>query len=472
MVWTDPPYLMDFTGAIGTHGEKRQRHDAITNDKMTKEQGERFLRDIASMIKAKCKGAFYVSFYRLGIEWMMRAITDSGLHWRNLIIWRKNNINLSNSDYKSQYEPLVYGFIDDYQSVLYGWTDLHFFRGPKGQADVMEYGVPSVWDIDKTKKNALHPTVKPVALIERSIMNSSLTGQTVLDLFGGSGSHDDRGGKTGRKARLMELEPKYVDVICRRFHMFTGIVPTHAETGERSRSSASPRRCPSNGRASFRLVVTALCLRPAEGADHRMFDTSLLSRLSATGCCSRRCRRSTSPSRPTPAPTAPMSRRTQKLVNYNPDHHAVLSGKSSHSHKEALKQLSKVRASRICRASTSTPRPLERAEHPDRRLEGAQVSVFKKDLLAGVKPKAANIAAFKELLETDEKKAVAIRDSIIAAIGMDKFIDLTGGQAPGQSLPQPAGPTAEELAIAFNKLQWRSARSRPACTIPTSLGRS
>jgi DNA modification methylase len=225
MVWTDPPYLMDFTGAIGTHGEKRQRHEAITNDKMTKEQGERFLRDIASMIKAKCKGAFYISFYRLGIEWIMRAVTDSGLHWRNLIIWRKNNINLSNSDYKSQYEPLVYGFIDDYQSVLYGWTELHFFRGPKGQADVMEYGVPSVWDIDKTKKNALHPTVKPVALIERSIMNSSLSGQTVLDLFGGSGSTLIACEMTARKARMMELEPKYVDVICRRFHMFTGIVP-------------------------------------------------------------------------------------------------------------------------------------------------------------------------------------------------------------------------------------------------------
>lgn len=232
MVWTDPPYLMDFTGAIGTHGEKRQRHEAIKNDKMSKEQGERFLRDIASMIKAKCKGAWYVSFYRLGIEWMMRAITDSGLHWRNLIIWRKNNINLSNSDYKSQYEPLIYGFDDDFQAVLYGWNELHFFRGPKGQSDVMEYGVPSVWDIDKTKKNALHPTVKPVALIERSIVNSSLTGQTVLDLFGGSGSTMIAAQVTGRKARLMELEPKYVDVICRRFHMFAGIVPVHAETGE------------------------------------------------------------------------------------------------------------------------------------------------------------------------------------------------------------------------------------------------
>lgn len=232
LVWTDPPYLMDFTGSIGTHGESRSRHDKIANDKMGKEEGERFLRDITAMIKAKCNGAFYVSFYRLGIEWMMRAMTDVGLKWRSLIIWRKNNINMSNSDYKSQYEPLLFGWSDDYVPVLYGWTDLHQFRGPKGQADVMEVGIPTVWDIDRTKKNSLHPTVKPVALVERSIVNSSLTGQSVLDLFGGSGTTLVACEKTGRHARVMELEPKYVDVICRRYHMFTGLVPIHAETGE------------------------------------------------------------------------------------------------------------------------------------------------------------------------------------------------------------------------------------------------
>lgn len=232
MVWTDPPYLMDFTGSIGTHGEKRQRHAAIANDKMSPEEGERFLRDICAMIKAKCIGAFYVSFYRLGIEWMMRAMTDVGLKWRNLIIWRKNNINLSNSDYKSIYEPLILGWSDDYIPVFYGWADLHFFRGERGEKDVNEVGIPSVWDIDKTKKNALHPTVKPVALVERSIGNSSLTGQTVLDLFGGSGTTLIACEMTGRKARIMELEPKYVDVVCRRYHMFSGLVPVHAETGE------------------------------------------------------------------------------------------------------------------------------------------------------------------------------------------------------------------------------------------------
>lgn len=230
--WMDPPYLMNFTGAIDGNGNTRSKHAKIANDSMSKEDGEKFLRDITTMIKVKVAGSFYVSFYRLGIEWMMRAMTDVGLKWRNLIIWKKNQINLSNSDYKSIYEPVLYGFSDDYHAVLYGWGENHLFRGSKGQPDVMEVGVPSVWEIERTKKNALHPTVKPVALVERSILNSSLPGQTWLDLFGGSGTTLIACQATGRKARLLELEPKYVDVIVRRYAMFTGETPVHAETGE------------------------------------------------------------------------------------------------------------------------------------------------------------------------------------------------------------------------------------------------
>ena len=224
---------MNFTGAIDGKGNTRSKHDKIANDSMSKEDGERFLRDITTMIKVKVNGAFYVSFYRLGIEWMMRAMTDVGLKWRNLIIWKKNQINLSNSDYKSIYEPILFGWADDYHAVLYGWGDKHFFRGSKGQPDAMEVGIPSVWEIERTKKNSLHPTVKPVALVERSVLNSSLPGETWLDLFGGSGTTLIACQMTGRKARLMELEPKYVDVICRRYAMFTGDVPVHAVTGEK-----------------------------------------------------------------------------------------------------------------------------------------------------------------------------------------------------------------------------------------------
>lgn len=235
--WTDPPYLMNFEGAVrpvaaGQSWGGADNKDKIKNDKMDRAGGEKFLRDVATVIKLKVAGSFYVSFYRLGIEWIMRAMTDVGLKWRNLIIWRKNNHNLSNSDYKSIYEPILYGFADDYHPVLYGWNDKHLFRGPKAERDVLDVGVPSVWEIDKTKKNSIHPTVKPVALVERSIVNSSLPGETWLDLFGGSGTTLIACQMTGRRARLLELEPSYVDTICRRYHAFTGETPVHAETGE------------------------------------------------------------------------------------------------------------------------------------------------------------------------------------------------------------------------------------------------
>jgi len=230
--WMDPPYLMNFTGAIDGDGKTRSKHDAIKNDKMSTKDGEKFLLDICAMIKLKVDGAFYISFYRLGIERIMRAITDSGLHWRNLIIWKKNHINLSNSDYKAIYEPIMFGWADDYYPVLYGWNNDHSFRGPKGQADVMEVGIPSIWEIARTKKNAIHPTVKPTALVERSILNSSLPDEIWLDLFGGSGTTLIACHMTGRVARLMELEPKYADVIVRRYAMFTGEVPVLESTGD------------------------------------------------------------------------------------------------------------------------------------------------------------------------------------------------------------------------------------------------
>ncbi len=222
MVFTDPPYLMNFTGAIDGQGNTRSKHDVIANDNLSKEEGEKFLRDVATAISQYCNGAWYVCFYRLGIDWLMNAMTDVGLKWRNLIIWKKQHLNLSNSDYKSIYEPIIYGWSSDYEPVLYGWNHKHEFHGSKGATDVIEVVVPSVWEIDRTKKNDLHPTMKPVALCEAAILNSSKTGQTVLDLFGGSGSTLIAAEQSKRVARLMELEPKYVDVIIRRWQEFTG----------------------------------------------------------------------------------------------------------------------------------------------------------------------------------------------------------------------------------------------------------
>ena len=222
MVFTDPPYLMDFHGAIGGNGKTNSKHGKILNDKMNKADGEKFLLSIAKVIKTHCQGAWYVCFYRLGIDGMMNALTACGLKWRNLIIWKKNHFNLSNSDYKALYEPNVYGWQGDYEPIVYGWNVDHNFNGKKSEVDVWDTAIPSVWKIKKSLKCDLHPTMKPVALVERAILNSSKKGQLVLDLFGGSGTTLIACETNGRTGRLMELSPKFCDVIIRRWQEFTG----------------------------------------------------------------------------------------------------------------------------------------------------------------------------------------------------------------------------------------------------------
>jgi DNA modification methylase len=229
MVFTDPPYLMDFNGAIGGDGIENKRHAPIINDKMSKEDGEKFLIDVSKTIRMFCNGAWYVSFYRLGIDDLFRAMAAAGLKWRSLIIWKKNHFNLSASDYKSIYEPIITGYSDDYTPMLYGWNLEHKFHGRKGETDVWEIEIPSVWEINRTKKNDLHPTMKPVELCERAILNSSKRQQIVLDLFGGSGSTLIACEKNKRRARLMELDPKYCDVIIERWQEFTGGKARHED---------------------------------------------------------------------------------------------------------------------------------------------------------------------------------------------------------------------------------------------------
>lgn len=232
MVFIDPPYLMNYQGAIDGDGNTRSEHGPITNDNLGKREGDAFLRDMAASLRQWCTGAWYVCFYRLGIDRLMQAMADSGLKWRNLIIWKKEHLNLSNSDYKAIYEPIVFGWMDDYTPVLYGWNHRHEFVGPKGAVDVLQIAVPSVWEIDRTKKNDLHPTMKPVALCEAAILNSSRTGQVVLDMFGGSGSTLIACEKNQRRARLIELEPRYCDVIIKRWQEFTGRPARHEATGK------------------------------------------------------------------------------------------------------------------------------------------------------------------------------------------------------------------------------------------------
>jgi DNA modification methylase len=136
---------------------------------------------------------------------LFRAFTDAGGHWSTFVIWAKHHFTLGRSDYQRQYEP-----------ILYGWrkgTD-HFWCGARDQGDI--------WFIKRPMANLEHPTMKPVELVERALRNSSKTRDTILDVFGGSGTTLIACEKSGRQARLVELEPKYCDVIIRRWQEFTG----------------------------------------------------------------------------------------------------------------------------------------------------------------------------------------------------------------------------------------------------------
>ena len=121
-----------------------------------------------------------------------------------MLIWAKNNFVLGRSDYNYQHEPIIYGWV----------KGSHKFYGKNNEA--------SVWQIDKPHAAKLHPTMKPVELMARAVSNSTVVGETVLDPFGGSGSTLIACEQTGRKCRMMEIDPRYVDVIITRWENLTG----------------------------------------------------------------------------------------------------------------------------------------------------------------------------------------------------------------------------------------------------------
>lgn len=162
------------------------------------------------MVKV-CKGALYICMSSSELHTLHSAFADAGGKWSTFIIWGKNHFTMGRADYQRQYEP-----------ILYGWPDgaKHFWCGTRDQSDL--------WLYDKPKTNDLHPTMKPVELVGRAIQNSSKSRDIVFDPFGGSGSTLIAAEKWGRQARLIELDPKFVDVIVKRWEEFTGKTAKHA----------------------------------------------------------------------------------------------------------------------------------------------------------------------------------------------------------------------------------------------------
>jgi len=202
MAFTDPPYNVDYGNASK---DKKRRHDRrILNDALG-EDFQRFLYDACVNLLLVTKGACYVCMSSSELHTLQRAWLEAGGKWSTFVIWAKDTFTLGRADYQRQYEP-----------ILYGWkqgTD-HFWCGARDQGDV--------WLVKKPRVNDLHPTMKPVELVERAIRNSSKSRDIVLDLFAGSGTTLIASEKTGRVARLLELDPGYVDVIITRWQEYTG----------------------------------------------------------------------------------------------------------------------------------------------------------------------------------------------------------------------------------------------------------
>jgi len=206
MVFTDPPYNIGFKGSMSNkmvNGKKapadsaNQRHDEIKNDAMSEEQFYNFISDILKEIKINCLGAFYICFGSQTLNQLLQPLLDLGIEYKSIIIWMKNQAIFSGKDFKSRYEPIVYGRFND------------FFNGAR-------FNEEDIWQFARTQKNDLHPTMKPIPLIENALNYSSKEGMNILDLFLGSGSTMVAAHQLKRKCYGMELDPKYCQVIIDR----------------------------------------------------------------------------------------------------------------------------------------------------------------------------------------------------------------------------------------------------------------
>ncbi len=199
MTFNDPPWNVDYGGAA--HPNWKQR--SIMNDKMSTEDFYNFLANAFKAMKSVIEPGATCYVVMSAQEWgsLMTAMKESGYHWSSTIIWVKDTHVLSRKDYNTQYEP-----------IWYGWLE-----GAAHLCELKDRAQSDVWQIPRPKKSEEHPTMKPIELVARAINNSSHDGDPVLDLFGGSGTSLMAAEQTGRTAYLMELDPKYCDVICTRF---------------------------------------------------------------------------------------------------------------------------------------------------------------------------------------------------------------------------------------------------------------
>jgi DNA modification methylase len=220
VIFTDPPYNVDYEG----YTEDRLK---IRGDCMTYAQFRQFLEAAFHSCRSVAKpgASLYVCHSSSWQREFQNALEAAGFEVRCQIIWAKNTFAWGFGRYKFQHEPMFYAHVAGEKDPWYG---------DKSQS--------TLWEEKKPAANRLHPTMKPVELIERALMNSSKAGDLVVDLFGGSGSTLIASERRNRSARLMELDPRYADVICQRFQEYTGKEATLDGDGRTFEEIAEERR--------------------------------------------------------------------------------------------------------------------------------------------------------------------------------------------------------------------------------------
>lgn len=212
MVFTDPPYGVAIGDKNATLNSVQPSGRCCTNikgDTMTEAELYEMLKAAFINVRENCAddAVYFVTSPQGGsLGLMMMMMKDAGLEVRHVLMWRKNSatFSLGRLDYDYQHEP-----------IFYTWTKSHHnFRNGQYRT--------TIWDFDKPRHCDLHPTMKPVELVANAIMDGSEEGMIVLDAFGGSGTTIIASEQTGRKCRMMELDPHYVDVIIARWEQFTG----------------------------------------------------------------------------------------------------------------------------------------------------------------------------------------------------------------------------------------------------------
>ncbi len=215
MAFTDPPYGV----ALGDHGghQRGTRRRRIANDALPREAWEAFVAGWVTQLLASVDGALYICMSCQEWPTVSRILADAGAHWSTTIAWAKDRFVLGRADYQRGWEP-----------IWFGWRDgsSHHWCGARDQSDV--------WTIPRPSDSPLHPTMKPLELMERAIENSSRPGDLVFDPFAGSGSTLIACERTGRRCAAIEIDTMYAATVIGRWERFTGrtaerIEPAHPD---------------------------------------------------------------------------------------------------------------------------------------------------------------------------------------------------------------------------------------------------